>query len=122
YRADPPACEGEQLPPAPRLAMDDQLAQLRIDQPGQLPQAMRAIGYRASFAEAIRLSGPADAKEVFRFAVATHCRLLLEPRYSALGISQQDREWQLVFARPLLSEALGDWQSAGQQVLEEVNR
>ena len=122
YRADPPACEGKKSPPLPPLAPEAPLAELRIAGPGQLPQAMQAAGYRAARAEAISLSGPASAQEAFRFAVANSCRLLLNPDYSVIGISQQGREWQLVFARPLLAQDLGDWQSAGKQVLEQVNR
>lgn len=122
YRADPPMCGDQSFSPLPALAREVKLAEISIDQPAQLPQAMQAAGYRAARAEAISLSGPTNSQEAFRFMVKANCRLLLSPRYSVLGVSRQGREWQLVFAQPLLNEELGDWQSAGKQVLELVNR
>lgn len=121
YRAAPPACEGLSLSPMPPLAPDARLSQLRIDRAGQLPQALRAAGYRASRAEAISMSGPPDAREAFDFAANQHCRMLLDSRYSVIGVSKKGAEWMIVLARPLLGEDLGDWRSAGREVLEEVN-
>lgn len=121
YRAAPPACEGEHEEPQPPLAPDTRLAQLTLKAPAQLRQAMRASGYRAARAEAISLSGPETAKEAFRYAAAQHCRLLLNSAYSAIGVSRQGKEWIIVVAQPLLADDLGDWRSAGKQVLEKVN-
>lgn len=121
YRAAPPACEGRERQPQPPLAPDSRLSQLEIKGPTQLPQAMRASGYRAARAEAISITGPASVQKAFSFAATQHCRLLLDPKYSAIGVSQQGKQWTIVLAQPLLSSDLGDWRHAGQQVLERVN-
>jgi uncharacterized protein YkwD len=120
YRANPPPCDGEQREPLPPLAPDSTLAQLKING-GQLRDAMRASGYRITRAEFMTLSGPPDARAAMRFAAQLNCRLLLSPRYSVAGVSQQGREWQIVLAQPLLDPDLGDWREAGRKVLKLVN-
>lgn len=51
-----------------------------------------------------------------------HCRLLISTDYEAVGIAREGKRWHLVFARPLLSAELGDWEEAGREVLAHVNR
>lgn len=121
YRAAPPACEGAKPKALPPLAPDARLAQLQVDEQNQLQQAMRTSGYRAARAEAISMSGPPNVREAFNFAAKQHCRMLLAPHYSAIGISQRGKEWRIVLAQPMLSESLGDWRRAGQDVLKHVN-
>ncbi|SFO43273.1 CAP domain-containing protein [Nitrosospira briensis] len=121
YRADPPRCEGAQEEPLPPLAPSMSLSRFQVGAARQLKEAMRAVGFLAARAEAITLSGPSDAAEAMRFAAQLNCRVLLSRRYSVGGVSQQDREWQIVFAQPLISPDLGDWQQAGRQVLNLVN-
>jgi uncharacterized protein YkwD len=121
YRADPPRCEGARKEPLPPLAPSLSLARLEMGAARQLKEAMRAIGFLATRAEAITLSGPSDAPEAMRFAAQLNCRLLLSQRYSVAGVSRQDREWQIVLAQPLIGPDLGDWQQAGRQVLNLVN-
>lgn len=121
YRAAPPACEGRTFASLPPLAPDERLSKLHIDQASQLSQAMRATGYRAARAEAMSMSGPPNVREAFQFAAKQHCRMLLDPQYSAIGVSQKGKEWIIVLARPLIAENLGDWRTAGMQVLEHVN-
>lgn len=121
YRAAPAACGGSKSKSLPPLAPDERLSQLRIKDAGQLPQAMRTAGYRAARAEAISMSGPQNVREAFHFAAKTHCRALLDSRYSVIGVSQEGREWRIVLAQPLVADDLGDWRTAGTQVLERVN-
>ena len=121
YRADPPPCEGKQKKSLPPLAPDPRLAQLEIDGGAKLQEAMEASSYKAARAEAITLFGPSDARMALRYAAQVNCRLLLSPRYSEAGVSQRDREWQIVLAQPLLDPNLPGWQEAGREVLRLVN-
>jgi uncharacterized protein YkwD len=121
YRADLPVCEGQSHQPLPPLAPDSRLAQAQIGPRKNLQQALQESGFRASQVEAVSLSGPPNAQQAFSFATDHHCRVLLSKSYSAIGVSRQGNEWQIVLAQPLVSGDLGSWQAAGKQVLEQVN-
>lgn len=121
YRADPPPCEGVTRQPLPPLAPSAALAKVDLQRNRQLLDAIRAAGYQASRAEALKISGPSDPGEAMRFAAQNKCRLLLSRDYAEAGIAQQGQQWQIILAQPLLDSRLEDWRKAGQQVLQLVN-
>jgi uncharacterized protein YkwD len=121
YRESPRSCEGRSVAPAAPLAPDEALSRVRIDSGGQLQDALKAAGYRAARAEAIMVSGPADANSAMMFIRQRYCRLLSNPQYTAISVSREGGTWRIVLARPLLSASLGDWRQAGMEVLRLVN-
>lgn len=121
YRANPPSCEGKQSGPLPPLAPEPALAKIKLSDQRELLDPIRESGYRASRAEALKLTGPANANDVMRILQERNCHLLLSSQYSVAGISQHGREWRIVLAQPLLDRDLRDWNEAGRQVLELVN-
>lgn len=120
YRASGPQCGGKARPPMQPLQADVALSSLQLS--GDLPTALRAAGYPAAKAEALTLTGPRTAGEAMQALRQGQCALLLDPDYPAVGIQRDGARWQIVLARPLLAPDLGDWQTAGRQVLDHVNR
>jgi len=122
YRRAPSACAGKPAAMAPPLAPSERLAAAAPAQPSELGAALRANGYAASSATALRLAGPADAGAAFRFIAERHCSELLDPRWSQIGIVRSaGNVWRITLARPLLPPDLGDWRQAGKRILEQVN-
>lgn len=121
YRNEPQTCDGKKFRIAGPLAPDATLARVNVSADTQLQDALKEAGYAAARAQAISVSGPSNASDAINFIKQRYCSLLLNPQYSAVGISQEGNTWRLVFARPLLSANLGDWRQAGKEVLKHVN-
>jgi uncharacterized protein YkwD len=121
-RESPPAsCEGRRHPAAGPLAPSRQLADMRLDERRDMQQALREVEYQASKAQVIGISGPGTAKGALKLISKRYCQVLLDPQFAEIGVHRRGNRWQLVLARPLIDEALGDWQSAGQEVLRRTN-
>ena len=71
--------------------------------------------------QAISLSGPRDAAAALKAIQESFCKVVLDPQFVDIGVSQTGRDWRIVLARPLLAGRLGDWQAEGQKVLELLN-
>lgn len=121
YRSSPQTCAGRQAAPAGPLAPDPALARVQMPPGVPLQDALKDAGYQAARVQAITVSGPANPGAAMRFIRQRYCRLLLDPRYSEIGISREADTWRIVFARPLLSADLGGWREAGKEILKLTN-
>ena len=121
-RQSPPArCQGEPLSPVGPLAPNPRLANLRLEDHGDLQRGLRDTGYQASAAQVIGVSGPRTAKSALKLIEKRYCQVLLDAQFAEVGVHRQGNRWQLVLARPLIDQELGDWQAAGQEVLRRTN-
>jgi uncharacterized protein YkwD len=120
-RAEPRDCAGKQRPSASPLAPSAALAQVDARTSGELGKALANVGYLASTAATIVVSGPRDAAEALRQIEQHYCASLLDARYADIGVSRSGSTWRINIARPLIAKDLGDWRQAGQQVLRLVN-
>lgn len=121
YRQSPQTCEGRRTRPVGPLAPDAALAQVRIGSGMQLQRALKQAGYQAAKAQGIAVSGPADPDSAMTAIRQRYCSILLDPQYTAIGVSRHATTWNVVLARPLLSGDLGNWQEAGNAILKLVN-
>ncbi|HDZ58112.1 MAG TPA: CAP domain-containing protein [Pseudomonas xinjiangensis] len=121
YRASSPTCKGKQFEAGP-LAPSESLASVKLEPGAPWQQAMQQAGYQAGAAQAISLSGPSDAADAMTAIKQRYCEVLLDPQYAEIGVSRMDDGWQVIVARPLVSESLRDWMDAGQAVLRHVNK
>jgi uncharacterized protein YkwD len=121
YRDAPHTCEGKRIPPSGPLTPTAALSRLRISPGAPLHEALKANGYRAARVQVIAVTGSPNAGAAMRFIGQHYCSLLSSQQYAAIGVSRQGNNWQIVFAQPLLSEQLGDWRTAGKEVLKQVN-
>ena len=121
YRAAPRECEGTRLPTAAPLSPSVALSAVDPGPSRELGEALMRGGYRAAAATTILFSGKGDAATMLRFIESRHCRTLLDPRYSQIGVAHERDAWRINLARPLLPDDLGDWRSAGKTILHLVN-
>ena len=122
YRASPQACNGSEPERAAPLAIDQRLTRLDAEAQTELRDALREVAYKAAAVQVINASGPPDVDVLMEALVPRFCELLLNPQFTEIGVSRSNNHWQLVLARPLLDEDLGDWQEAGKQLLTQVNQ
>jgi uncharacterized protein YkwD len=120
-RAEPRDCTGKQRPAASPLAPSAQLAQVEATTSAELGKALSAVGYLASSAATIVISGPRSADDVLRQIEQHYCASLLDSRYSDIGVARSGTTWRINLARPLIAKDLGDWGQAGRAVLRLVN-
>ena len=120
-RAEPRDCAGKQRPAASPLAPSAALGQVDATTSAELGKALSAVGYLASTAATIIVSGPRDANEALRQIEQHYCARLLDARYSDIGVARSGTTWRINIARPLIAKDLGDWREAGQAVLRLVN-
>lgn len=121
YRATPGVCQGRAKPAAPPLKPERALARVRISTGTFLEQKLEDSGYPVERAEAISVSGPADADSAFAQIEQRYCAVLLDRGFSAVGAQRNGDEWQLVLARPLPPVRFIGQEDAGQRILELVN-
>lgn len=121
YRQAAQACEGRRSQPVGPLAPDPALERVQIASGTQLQRALKQAGYQAAQAQAIAVSGPVNAKSAMGAIKERYCRMLLNPQFTAIGVSRNANTWHVVLAQPLLSGDLGGWQEAGREILKLVN-
>ncbi len=121
YRDAPRQCDGKRFPAAGPLAPVAALAGVPADAGSELLDTLKGRGYRAATVALLSATGPADAQAVMRLLKAPSCRVLLDPKFAAIGVSRHENRWTLVLARPLLSPDLPGWRETGQTVLERTN-
>ncbi|TXK65159.1 CAP domain-containing protein [Alkalisalibacterium limincola] len=116
------ACDGRQVAAVPSLAPDERLARLDAGAASNPMAATRATGYSPAKVQVIELRGPGDAHEAMEFLATRYCPVLLDEQFTDIGVARDGTRWQVVLARPLLDEGLGDWREAGRAILEQVNQ
>ena len=120
YRSEVQRCGDQASAELPPLTADPRLVQ-PVGRSGDLQQAMSAAGYPMVNVQAISLSGPRDAAAALKVLQESFCKIVLDPQFVDIGVKQQDREWRILLARPLLTARLGDWQAEGQRLLAQLN-
>src|SRR3989338_6552789 len=120
YRSEVQRCGDQASAELPPLTADPRLVQ-PVGRSGDLQQAMSAAGYPMVNVQAISLSGPRDAAAAMKVLRESFCQVLLDPQFVDIGVNQQDRDWRILLARPLLTARLGDWQGEGQKLLAQLN-
>ena len=122
FRASGEGCGGGKAEQVGPLAPAAALASIPAGAGAQIQQAVRESGYQAASLQAMAVSGPSDASTVMRVFRQRYCSALLSEDFAEIGVSHDGNTWQVILAKPLLSDDLGDWQQAGKAVLEQVNR
>jgi len=120
-RAETRDCAGRQRPAASPLAPSSALAQVDARTSAELGRALSGVGYLASSAATIVVSGPRDPHDALRQIELHYCTPLLDARYADIGVARSGSTWRINIARPLIAKDLGDWRHAGQTVLTLVN-
>ena len=121
YRAAVRSCAGQSYEALPPLTIDPRLA-LPVRGGGDLQRELTTAAYPLINVRAISLSGPRDAQAAMQVLQDSYCKILLDPQFVDIGVSQEGRDWRIVVARPLLSGKLGDWQAEGQKLLDLINQ
>ncbi|KAA0941725.1 MULTISPECIES: CAP domain-containing protein [unclassified Pseudomonas] len=120
YRSQVQRCGNQGSQELPPLATDARLV-LPVNNAGDLQQALARAAYPMVNVQAISLSGPRDAQSAMKAVRESFCRVVLDPQFVDIGVSNNGQDWRIVLARPLLTRGLGSSQAAGQQVLEMIN-
>ena len=107
---------------APATALPPLSTDTRLVSPDEdWQQTLVRNAYPLKSAEAISLNGPRDAGAAIKALRESFCRVLLDPQYVDIGVSQVDQQWRIVLARPQQQARLGDWQQEGRRLLELIN-
>jgi uncharacterized protein YkwD len=122
YRQSGSECAGQSVSSPGPLAPNERLSAARLDTGERLLSALQSAGYRASRARAMAVSGPQEAEAALGALARQYCTELLSNRYAEVGVSRTANRWQVVLAKPLLSDELRDWQDAGKAILEKINQ
>lgn len=122
YRQASATCDGRQTEALGPLAPDDRLARVLVASEAQLQRELKRAGYQARRVQVIALAGATNVNAVMSALKQRHCGPLLDPQLSEIGVLRSGQTWQLILAQPLLSPELGDWQHAGQAILQQVNQ
>ena len=120
YRSQVQRCGDQGSQELPPLASDTRLV-LPASNVGDLQQSLARAAYPMVNVQAISLSGPKDAKAAMKAVRESFCRVVLDPQFVDIGVSNSGQDWRIVLARPLLTSGLGDWQTEGKQLLNLVN-
>ena len=120
YRSQVQRCGDQGSQELPPLTSDTRLV-LPASNVGDLQQALARAAYPMVNVQAISLSGPKDALAAMKAVRESFCRVVLDPQFVDIGVSNSGQDWRIVLARPLLSSGLGDWQTEGKQLLNLIN-
>ncbi len=124
YRAAPGPCAGRSAAPAPPLVAHPALSKLTISTGMMLDQLLERSGYPVARAEAISVSGAADAPAALAAITRKHCKTLLNPDFVAAGSTSDGDSWLVVLAQPappVVPRQRPDARLAGPQLLAAVN-
>lgn len=122
YRAAPGSCHGHKATPASPLSTQPALSAMRVRTATFLEQALEDAGYPVVRAQAVSVTGPADAAAALAALQEAYCDVLLGTDFSAIGALHVGNEWQVVLAQPLVRARLPDWPVTGQTILQLVNQ
>lgn len=115
-------CGGQHAEAAPPLNLDERLFRIAAGSSADPMAATRAAGYSPAKVQLVSLGGPADVEEAMALLLARYCPLLFDAQFTDLGVTREGTRWQVVLARPVVEEGLGDWRQAGQAVLAQINQ
>lgn len=117
YRGEVNGCADAPATALPPLAHDARLVSPDAD----WQQALARNAYPLRSAETISLDGPRDAAAAMQALRESFCRVLLDPQYVDIGVSQAGPQWRIILAQPQREARLGDWQQEGQRLLALIN-
>ena len=120
YRSQVQRCGDQGSQELPPLASDTRLV-LPASNVGDLQQSLARAAYPMVNVQAISLSGPKDAKAAMKAVRESFCRVVLDPQFVDIGVSNSGQDWRIVLARPLVTSGLGDWQTEGRKLLDLIN-
>ena len=120
YRSQVQRCGDQGSQELPPLTSDTRLV-LPASNVGDLQQSLARAAYPMVNVQAISLSGPKDAEAAMKAVRESFCRVVLDPQFVDIGVSNSGQDWRIVLARPLLSSGLGDWQTEGRKLLDLIN-
>lgn len=120
YRAQVQLCAGEASELLPPLRRDGRL-DLPLAAGSDLKALLSASGYPMSRVQSINLSGPREAGAALQVLKESFCQVLLDPQFVDIGVSQVERDWRIVLARPLLKARQAGWEEEGRRLLEQIN-
>ncbi|MGZ8260904.1 MAG: CAP domain-containing protein [Caldimonas sp.] len=120
-RAEPRDCAGKERRAGSPLAPSAALARVEARTSAELGKALGNVGYLASTAATIIISGPRGARDALRQIEQHYCASLLNAGFADIGVSRSGSTWRINIARPLIAKDLGDGRVAGQEVLRLVN-
>lgn len=124
YRAAPGNCQGSPASPAPALEIPPALSRVQVGTGSFLELALERAGYPVETAQAINVSGAANASEVMALITRQYCSALLSTEFSAIGVVRSGDSWLIVLAQPARPPAaalLPDLGDAGKLILDAVN-
>jgi uncharacterized protein YkwD len=121
YRAAPQTCDGNRSAPAPPLNPNAALASVEIRAGTRMLDALKARGYPAARAHVITVSGPTTQSSVMQFIAQRYCGPLTSAQYVDIGVAHNASDWNIVLASPVLTANLGDWRTAGSEILRLTN-
>lgn len=120
YRSQVQRCGNQGSQELPPLASDTRLV-LPVNSVGDLQQALARAAYPMVNVQAISLSGPRNAEAAMKAVRERFCRVVLDPQFIDIGVSNSGQDWRIVLARPLLTSGLGETQTEGKKVLDQIN-
>lgn len=115
-------CDAKQLPPLkPEAALERVAGDLARGK--ALDQSLKAAGYRATRAKAIKFSGKGIGRQVAgMLEKPDYCQKWQDAAMTEVGIYQDARQVWIVLAAPFAPVVEMDGESAGQRVLDLVNQ
>lgn len=126
FRQQPVDCSAADAQALTRLEPHEALTQVVRSPVSDLQSDLRAAGYRAAYAQLIRVQmsgqGRENMEQTFAQISAAQCELLRQPHWQHIGVYTEQREWRLILAQPLIADDLGDWRHAGQRILALTNQ
>ena len=120
YRSQLQRCGDQGSQELPPLTSDTRLV-LPASNVGDLQQSLARAAYPMVNVQAISLSGPKDADAAMKAVRESFCRVVLDPQFVDIGVSNSGQDWRIVLARPLVTSGLGDWQTEGRKLLDLIN-
>lgn len=123
WRAAPASCQGRPRAAVPALKPQPLLSRVALRQGTILLAVLDAAGYNPEVADAVQVTGPADARGAFDALREVYCTTLSSTRYADIGAHRNGNEWTVVLARaapnPVL--LLPSLAQAEQEVLAATN-
>ncbi|MCF5510520.1 CAP domain-containing protein [Pseudomonas sp. PA-3-11C] len=120
YRSQVQRCGDQGSQELPPLTSDTRLV-LPASNVGDLQQSLARAAYPMVNVQAISLSGPKDAEAAMKAVRESFCRVVLDPQFVDIGVSNSGQDWRIVLARPLVTSGLGDWQTEGRKLRDLIN-
>jgi uncharacterized protein YkwD len=123
WRAAPATCQGRLRPAVPLLNPVPMLSRVALRHGAILLAALDQAGYDPALADAVQVTGPADARAAFDTLREAYCAILSSTRYADIGAHRSGNVWTVVLAAPTPNPLLllPPLAQAQQEVLETTN-